>query len=87
MAKMKNDEVIDGLKNLIHFYELFNNENSAYNKEINMWRNRFLDEKIKGNDSKSMYIKNVFLGMPYDNFMKNTPEENLILLDRCIFPT
>ncbi len=56
---MIDDKVIKSLKELIECYEIIINPENAHNREIHMWRKKFLDE-IKCND-KMTYMSILYM--------------------------
>ena len=77
------EHFIDILKDLIHCYEVVNNENNPLNREVKMWRNKFLNtQKHIENKENAARIWNVFMCIPSDGFMGNSDEHNLNIPER-----
>jgi hypothetical protein len=75
---MKKDEVIEFMKELVSCWEIQNSSDSFLNKEILMWRERFLEEK----DVVNAYTKITFLSLPYVHFLTHSPEELLDMVSK-----
>ncbi len=76
MGRMKNEDFINSMKELIRCYEICNDPNSPVSREIQMWRFRFLKDnnKIKSCDSLT---ENYFMATSSDVMMEKTPERCL----------
>ena len=58
------------LEDLIHCWKCCHDPNSGVQKEIHMWRSRFLKDK-----NATSYEESVFHSIPSSNLMKETPEK------------
>lgn len=71
---MNIEEFVDALKELTRCYDYCNDEESPQNKEISMWRNKFLID----NNISDIYIKKCFINSPSEYLLSyESPEEYL----------
>jgi hypothetical protein len=75
---MKKDELIEFMKELVQCWESQNSADSSLNKEILLWRERFLDEKKVVN----AYAKISFLSLHYGHFLNHSPDELLDMVSK-----
>lgn len=66
------DDLINGMKELIRCYEYCHNNDSPTNQEILMWRKKFLE-----NSNPGMKASNTFLSISSSLMLKHTPQEHL----------
>lgn len=81
---MINDDVVDSLREILDFYKKTNDENSAINREIRMWRERYLNEYIENKyknknleKPKDQYIRAVFLATTSEEMMRFSIEKKM----------
>lgn len=70
---MEKKELIYLLLDMVDQYDKLQNHENAWNKEIQMWRTRFLESN--SGFEKNPVKRNTFLLTPSDSFMKTSPEE------------
>jgi hypothetical protein len=75
---METKEFIDALRKMVEYYDYAEEKENDLNKELIMWRERFLSSLPKlDNPEKAAYIWNVFLAYPSETFLTNNPEAHI----------
>jgi hypothetical protein len=73
---MENEDLINGLKNLISFWERNNNPSSSSNVEIRMWRMKYLESQNFSKE-EAIRITHYFMSIPSDQFIEKFPEVHI----------
>ena len=73
---MEAKSLIDSMKELIRCYEICNDPNSPIQRELTMWRKRFLQEQwVAASSKRKDYEECHFLFVPSETLMKHDVEE------------
>ena len=79
---MNEDNMVDAMRILIRKFDELKNAIDVGNKEITMWRTKFIDSQpYESPAHKNKRIRNAFLYFDCSEFIRKTPEENL---QKCI---
>lgn len=74
---MDENDFISGMKELLRCYDIVYTSDSSINREVQMWRKRFIDSIGESESVEEQIIKNTFLYTPSEEMMNQSPEQLL----------
>ena len=74
---MDENDFISGMKELLRCYELVYTSESAMNKEIQMWRQRFINSLGETDDRTECIVRTAFIYTHTEEMIKQSPEQLL----------